>query len=170
MLEMFECMAIRAQQKRSAPCEYIILLLWNVLPVFFSSRRRGEVHVRSSIPPTPISALSPFRLFSFPAHYFTATSVFTQLVVWTASGQAYADAIINMLDPDRTLFAARLYRDSCTRHRGLCVKDLRRLGRPMDSIILLDNFVYSFGFTLNNGIPITPWTGTQVQQYPPLFI
>lgn len=89
-----------------------------------------------------------------------------QLVVWTASGQSYADAIIDLLDPTGTLFAERLYRGSCLRHHNLCVKDLRRLGRPMNAVLLLDNYVYSFGLTLDNGVPICPWTGDKVPPPP----
>ncbi|CAN0422692.1 unnamed protein product, partial [Discosporangium mesarthrocarpum] len=48
-------------------------------------------------------------------------------------------------------------RDSCVKHDGLCVKDLRQLGRPMSDVILVDNFVYSFGLSLDNGLPIHPW-------------
>ncbi|CAN0462496.1 unnamed protein product, partial [Ectocarpus sp. 12 AP-2014] len=84
-----------------------------------------------------------------------------QLVVWTASGKSYADAIIDLLDPAGDIFAERFYRDSCLRHHNLCVKDLRRLGRPMNTVVLLDNYVYSFGLTLDNGVPISPWTGAK---------
>ena len=91
---------------------------------------------------------------------------FQQLVVWTASGKSYADAVIDLLDPDGKYFSYRLYREACTRHKGLNVKDLRRLGRPMDAVILIDNYVYSFGFTLDNGIPISPWTGNEVVTAP----
>ncbi|CAM9929675.1 unnamed protein product, partial [Scytosiphon promiscuus] len=84
-----------------------------------------------------------------------------ELVIWTASGQSYADAIIDLIDPKGVLFSERLYRDSCTRHHNLCVKDLRRLGRPLNAVLLLDNYVYSFGLTLDNGVPISPWTGAK---------
>ncbi|CAN0279597.1 unnamed protein product, partial [Discosporangium mesarthrocarpum] len=33
-----------------------------------------------------------------------------QLVVWTASGKSYADAVLDLLDPEQKLFAKRLYR------------------------------------------------------------
>ena len=32
----------------------------------------------------------------------------------------------------------------------------------MDSVVLLDNYVYSFGLTLDNGVPIATWTGDEV--------
>ena len=87
---------------------------------------------------------------------------FEQLVVWTASGKPLADAIIDRLDPDGKYFSHRLYREACTRHEGLYVKDVRKLGRPMHSVVVLDISVYSFGLTLDNGVPISPWTGSKV--------
>ncbi|CAM9933130.1 unnamed protein product, partial [Ectocarpus sp. 6 AP-2014] len=95
------------------------------------------------------------------ARFLEKVAAIYELVVWTASGRSYADAIIDLLDPAGDIFAERFYRDSCLRHHNLCVKDLRRLGRPMNTVVLLDNYVYSFGLTLDNGVPISPWTGAQ---------
>ena len=81
---------------------------------------------------------------------------FEQLVVWTASGKPLAVAILDRLDPDGKYFLHRLYREACTRYEGLYIKDVRRLGRPMHSVVVLDNSVYSFGLTLDNGVPISP--------------
>jgi CTD small phosphatase-like protein 2 len=36
-----------------------------------------------------------------------------QVVVFTASHQAYADGVIDLLDPDRKLIDQRMYRDHC---------------------------------------------------------
>ncbi|CAB1101096.1 unnamed protein product [Ectocarpus sp. CCAP 1310/34] len=95
------------------------------------------------------------------ARFLEKVAAIYELVVWTASGKSYADAIIDLLDPAGDIFAERFYRDSCLRHHNLCVKDLRRLGRPMNTVVLLDNYVYSFGLTLDNGVPISPWTGAK---------
>ena len=93
-----------------------------------------------------------------------------QLVVWTASSKSYADAIIDLLDADGELFSHRLYRESCSKIGAVYVKDLRRLGRPMNAVVLVDNYVYSFGMTLDNGVPIAPWTGDEVMTNAPFFV
>ncbi len=83
-----------------------------------------------------------------------------QLVVFTASHQAYADVVIDLLDPRRELFSMRLYREHCTyTPEGVYVKDLRLFSscRDLADIILVDNAVYSFGFQLENGVPIIPF-------------
>lgn len=54
----------------------------------------------------------------------------------------------------------RLYRDSCLRSSdGVYVKDLRIFEpyRKLDDIVIVDNAVYSFGYQLENGIPIIPF-------------
>ena len=49
-----------------------------------------------------------------------------QVVVFTASHKAYADVVLDMLDPNNEIFELRLYRDSCIRTQdGVYIKDLR---------------------------------------------
>lgn len=72
-----------------------------------------------------------------------------QVVVFTASHKSYADVVLDIIDPDRTIFDLRLYRDSCIRTPdGVYVKDLRIFhpSRRIEDIIIVDNAVYSFGY------------------------
>lgn len=81
-------------------------------------------------------------------------------MVFTASHHAYADVVLDLLDPERKLIDARFYRDHCTRMPdGLYVKDLRIFTdcRSLADLIIVDNAVYSFGYQLENGIPIIPF-------------
>jgi len=49
-----------------------------------------------------------------------------EVVVFTASHQSYADAVLDFLDPDHELIKKRLYRDSCYEtEEGVYIKDLR---------------------------------------------
>ena len=49
-----------------------------------------------------------------------------QIVVFTASHQTYADAILDYIDPRKELFSYRMYRQHCVETpEGLYVKDLR---------------------------------------------
>lgn len=55
---------------------------------------------------------------------------------------------------DRDWVSYVLYRDSCSYCGGNFVKDLRRLGRPLDSVVLLDDNLISATPTMYNIIPI----------------
>lgn len=84
-----------------------------------------------------------------------------ELVVFTASSENYAQAIVDHLDPDRKLFSMVLSRQSCMETKnGLYIKDLRIIrNRSLSKIILVDNLVHSFAFQLNNGYPILEFRG-----------
>ena len=64
-----------------------------------------------------------------------------------------------MIDPDGTLIDFRLYREHCFEtNEGIFIKDLRVIrNRELKDMILVDNSVYSFGFQLDNGVPIIPY-------------
>ena len=86
-----------------------------------------------------------------------------ELVCFTASDQCYADPILDIIDPKRTI-KHRLYRDSCYMICGAYVKDLRCLGRPLERTIILDNNLWSFVFQMDNGIHIKTWKGDEKDQ------
>ena len=81
------------------------------------------------------------------------------MIVFTASHQVYADAILDYIDPKKEYIQARLYRQHCfLTQEGYYVKDLRIFGdRDMKDVVIVDNSVYSFAFQIDNGIPIIPF-------------
>ena len=84
-----------------------------------------------------------------------------ELMVFTASAPEFANKIIDQIDPDGSIFSARLFRDHCFRtEKGLYIKDLRIINRPPQSIVLVDNAAYSYGFQPFNGVPIIPFEGS----------
>ena len=74
--------------------------------------------------------------------------------LYVASVKEYADAIIDYLDPNKTLIKFRLYRNNCINvNDRIFVKDLRIIkGVDLKDIILLDNSIYSFSAQISNGI------------------
>ena len=82
-----------------------------------------------------------------------------QVVVFTASHQSYADVVLDYLDPNHDLIQYRLYRDSCIQSpEGVYIKDLRIIkNRLLENLVIVDNAVYSFGYQLDNGVPIIPF-------------
>lgn len=67
--------------------------------------------------------------------------------------------VINYLDPNKEFIQHRLSRENCILSKeGLFIKDLRVLkNRDLKDVLIVDNAAYSFGFQLENGIPILPF-------------
>ena len=67
--------------------------------------------------------------------------------------------MISIFDPEHRYFAARLYRQHCSNVNGSYVKDLTRLGRPLNQTIIVDNSIHAFAFQISNGVPIPSFFG-----------
>ena len=79
-------------------------------------------------------------------------------MVFTASHKCYADVVLDYLDPTGEFIHTRLYRESCIVTDGIYIKDLRILAnRNLKDVIIVDNVACSFGYQLDNGIPIISW-------------
>jgi RNA polymerase II subunit A small phosphatase-like protein len=79
-----------------------------------------------------------------------------ECVLFTASLAKYADPVTDLLDK-WDVFRARLFRESCVFHRGNYVKDLGRLGRELNKIIIVDNSPASYIFHPENAVPVVSW-------------
>ena len=82
-----------------------------------------------------------------------------EVVVFTASHGCYANVVLDYLDPNHELIHHRLFRDNCVQtEEGIYIKDLRIFkGRNLKDIILIDNACYSYGYQIENGVPIIPY-------------
>lgn len=83
-------------------------------------------------------------------------SKYYELILFTASSQFYADTVIDHIDPNRTI-SYRLYRESCTDFSGCFVKDLSKLNRDIDKIIIIDNSSVAYLLQPSNAIAIESW-------------
>ena len=79
-----------------------------------------------------------------------------EVVIFTASLPSYADPVINFLDTQGRI-RHRLYRDACVQLQGLYIKDLSRLGRPLDKTLLVDNSPASFLLHPEHAMAIKSW-------------
>ncbi|XP_076754262.1 CTD small phosphatase herzog [Xylocopa sonorina] len=79
-----------------------------------------------------------------------------ECVLFTASLAKYADPVADLLDR-WGVFRARLFRESCVYHRGNYVKDLNKLGRDLQQIIIVDNSPASYIFHPDNAVPVASW-------------
>jgi len=74
-----------------------------------------------------------------------------EIVVYTASLNKYADPLLDLLDPHKTI-RARLFRESCVYFEGSYVKDLSLLNRDLSQTIIVDNSAASYIFHPENAI------------------
>lgn len=81
-----------------------------------------------------------------------------EVIIFTAAKKEYAEKVIGIIDANKRI-AYSLYRDSCTLVNGKYVKDLCKLGKPLNEVILVDDSPHSYEFQPHNGIHIPPYTG-----------
>uniref|UniRef100_A0A669BV91 protein-serine/threonine phosphatase n=2 Tax=Oreochromis niloticus TaxID=8128 RepID=A0A669BV91_ORENI len=79
-----------------------------------------------------------------------------ECVLFTASLSKYADPVSDLLDKWGA-FRSRLFREACVFHKGNYVKDLSRLGRDLNKVIILDNSPASYIFHPENAVPVASW-------------
>lgn len=81
-----------------------------------------------------------------------------EVVIFTAAVQVYADFALKKIDPlDKVKL--RLYRQHVSMDQNGPFKDLERLGRALDKMVIVDNLESNFRHQPENGICIRTWTG-----------
>ena len=82
-----------------------------------------------------------------------------ELIVFTTATQDYADLLIDAVEEDKIYFDHRLYREHAVIIDNDFVKDLTRIGRPLDKILIVDNMPQNFKLQKENGIMIKAFWG-----------
>ncbi|EAS04951.1 NLI interacting factor-like phosphatase (macronuclear) [Tetrahymena thermophila SB210] len=99
------------------------------------------------------------RIRPFCYEFLQKMTQFWDIFIFTASSSTYAEAIINFIDPTRKYISGILNRSNCMETKnGFFIKDLRIVsGSDLRYTILVDNLSHSFGFQIDNGVPILEW-------------
>jgi len=85
-------------------------------------------------------------------------SKYCEICIFTASTKYYADTVINGLG-NHDLIDYRLYRQHTSMCGGVNIKDLSKLGRNLEKIIIIDNIEENYQLQPNNGINISDFEG-----------
>lgn len=89
--------------------------------------------------------------------FLSIVSRMYEVVVFTASISRYANQVLDYIDPSGSLVHHRLYREHCTETNGTYVKDLERLGRPLERVAIVDNSPVAYSFHPENAVAIPSW-------------
>ena len=79
-----------------------------------------------------------------------------EIVIFTASVSKYADPLLDIIDKNKNC-KYRLFREHCTPINTCYVKELKKLGRELKNVIIVDNSPMSYALNPENGIPIITW-------------
>ena len=83
---------------------------------------------------------------------------FYEIILFTEASEAYTELIMEAFNKKK-YFDYKLYRQHTIIIGQDFVKDLQRIGRPLDRIIIIDNIAQNFRMQKGNGINIKPFYG-----------
>ena len=84
---------------------------------------------------------------------------FYEIIIFTSGTKEYADQIIDLIESEEKFFDFRLYREHTLFYKNEFIKDISRIGRPLDKIIIVDNLPQNFRLQKENGIEIKSFFG-----------
>ena len=87
-------------------------------------------------------------------------SDYYEIVIFTAALKAYADLVIEGIDPNGVI-SGRLYRQHTIGIGNANIKDLEKLGRDIRHVIIIDNFLDNFSLQPKNGLNILDFEGNE---------
>ena len=124
--------------------KYTLVLDLNETLVNFKIKKGREGYVR----------LRPF-LFGF----LEEVSQYYELIIFTLATETYTNSVIGAIENDKKYFDYIFYRQHAIIVGNDFVKDLTRIGRPLNSTIIIDNMPQNFRLQKENGICIKPFWG-----------
>ena len=88
-------------------------------------------------------------------------SQFYELIVFNEGEKNFTDFLIDTLEENKIYFEHRFYREHIIIDNNDIVKDLVRIGRSLDKILIVDNMKQNFKLQKDNGILIKSFYGKE---------
>eukprot|EP00917_Polyrhabdina_sp_WS-2016_P018825 GHVP01040450.1.p1 GENE.GHVP01040450.1~~GHVP01040450.1.p1 ORF type:complete len:362 (+),score=59.27 GHVP01040450.1:1054-2139(+) len=122
-------------------------------------RRKPELKLEFKDETTKQTTVAHVYARPFLFYFLREVSKKFEVAVFTASTANYADQVLNYFSTQGCPVVHRFYREHCTHHGGCYMKNLANFGRDLRKTVLVDNSPASMAFQLDNGIPVSTWTG-----------
>ena len=104
-------------------------------------------------------------IFSF----LNAIKPLYELVSFSSESKEFSDVILNEIEKNKKYFDYNLYKDHCTLYGNRLIKDIKKLGRDIRKIIIVDDDENNFVLNKENGIKIKPFLGEENNKDTSLF-
>lgn len=86
-------------------------------------------------------------------------SQYYEIVLFSSNYMMYSEKIAEKLDPLHAFISYNLYKEHCVYKDHVHIKDLSKLNRDVNKVIIIDTDPNSYKLQPENAIPMQPWTG-----------
>uniref|UniRef100_A0A8C5P8C7 Mitochondrial import inner membrane translocase subunit TIM50 n=1 Tax=Leptobrachium leishanense TaxID=445787 RepID=A0A8C5P8C7_9ANUR len=134
--------------------------------LFEKSKKGKDIPLKTRSAPASTLVLDPVYLKVHPdgIEFLESLCKVYEIFVYTTAKKAYAEKILDILDPRKKLIRHRLFQDQCVSVDGHYLKDLRVIQRDLAKTVALDTNPHNFPFQKTNRIPVKKWTGSKMDK------
>ena len=129
-------------------------------PPFILSKRKKKFTLILSLDETLIHLQQinynqcSLKLRPYLIEFLENMKPYYELILFTTKTEYYTKPVIDVIQRNKNYFDFIFYREHCIFVENNYVKDLTRIGRSLDSTIIVDNFPQHFKLQKENGINI----------------
>ena len=102
------------------------------------------------------------RIRPFLYEFLDAISLNYEVILFTGSTENYTNSIVEVLERNKKYFDFIFHRQYLVKCGDCYIKDLSKIGRPLDSTIIIDNNPLNFKLHKENGIYIKSFWGDNI--------
>ena len=131
-----------------------------VRPPFILSKRKKKFTLILSLDETLVhleqinNKQCSVKLRPYLIDFLDNMKPYYELILFTSKSQFYTNPVINVIQRNKIYFDFIFYREHCMVIGNDYVKDLTKIGRPLDSTIIIDNAPQHFKLQKENSINI----------------
>lgn len=86
-------------------------------------------------------------------------SQYYEIVLFSSNYMMYGEKIAEKLDPLHAFISYNLFKEHCVYKDGVHIKDLSKLNRDVNKVLIIDTEPNNYKLQPENAIPVKPWDG-----------